>query len=160
VVRGMNLRRQDRVGDVLGMHEARTAPLLPGGLALVGSSGPLGRVMVSHLMRRTETGMKREGLLFSTNFRSGFAPMLFWDRLPRDLRRGVSRAHPIHDFFAAWTHAWRRGRQCIARDDLASLFVYTARALATSFEGVSLDAWMLRRGYLRWCPPGGVALPS
>ncbi len=74
-----------------------------------GSTDVQGGITVVHLLRRTSEGLSREALLFHTDFHQGFAPLLFRDWLPRDLRRRVQPDEPIHDFFAAWTRGLEEG---------------------------------------------------
>ena len=106
----MNILRQYRPEDVETAHAELGRALLPGGLVVEGSTDTRGGITVAYLLRRTPEGLAREALLFHTDFHQGFAPLLFRDWLPRDLRRRVQPEEPIHDFFAAWTEpGTRRG---------------------------------------------------
>jgi hypothetical protein len=158
LVRAMNLLRQYRAEDVEPAHAELGRALLPGGLVVEGSTDVQGGITVAHLLRRTPEGLSREALLFHTDFHHGFAPLLFRDWLPRDLRRRVQPEEPIHAFFAAWTEAWRKARELGAWEP-RSAFEQSALRLAASSVSVSTDPWLLERGFLRWQPPGGVPRP-
>jgi hypothetical protein len=107
------------------------AQLLPGGLLIEGTSDPLGRFWVANVIRKEEEGKGgkgerekgREGvqiphsalriphsspgnsLVFSTNFRTGFDPAEFQERLPKNLIHHVVEGEWIYEFFAAWKRA-------------------------------------------------------
>lgn len=146
LVRAMNVLRQYRPEDVPAAHARLAARVLPGGLVLEGSSDPEGGVLVAHLLRATPGGHTREGLLFHTDFTHGFAPLLFRDRLPRDLRH-VAPGTPMHTFFRAWTAAWQGVR---GTGPPAEVFVRSIEGLAARVSGVDLDPWALARGTMVW----------
>jgi hypothetical protein len=155
LIRAMNLLRQYPAESVTAIHERLGARLLPGGLLVEGSTDTAGGVLVAHLLRRREDGLHREALLFHTDFSHGFAPVLFRDWLPRDLRRRVHPGEPIHAFFAAWMAAWSEARAEGHHEPLAS-FRESIPRLASRVEGIDTEAWLLEHGYLRFRPPGGV----
>ncbi|WP_224240623.1 methylase [Hyalangium gracile] len=159
LVRAMNILRQYRPEDVEQAHAELGRALLPGGLVVEGSTDVRGGITVAYLLRRTPEGLTREALLFHTDFHQGFAPLLFRDWLPRDLRRRVQPDEPIHAFFAAWTEAWTQARQHGAWEP-KSAFRDSALRLAESTGAVSAEPWLLEHGYLRWQPPGGVPRPT
>jgi hypothetical protein len=159
LVRAMNILRQYRAEDVEAAHAELGQALLPGGLVVEGSTDVQGGITVAHLLRRTPEDLTREALLFHTDFHQGFAPLLFRDWLPRDLRRRVQPEEPIHAFFTAWMEAWQQAREHGAWEPRVA-FQESARWLATFTRGVSTDTWLLERGYLRWLPPGGVPRPT
>jgi hypothetical protein len=155
LIRALNLLRgypPERVGEV---HQKLGGALLDGGLLLEGSTDARGGVGVSHLLRRRGDGVLREALLFHTDFSHGFAPILFRDWLPRDLRRRAVPGQPIHAFLADWTAAWeeaRTGRSLAPVD----AFREAIPRLARRREGIATDPWLTERGYLVWKPQGGV----
>lgn len=151
LLRVMNLLRAHRPADVHAIHAHLGSQLLDGALLLEGTSDPEGGVLVTHLLRRRGADLVREGLLFHTDFRQGFAPILFRDRLPRDLRH-VPPGHPLRAFFANWTAAWH----AVRGPDAVASFVVTVPALATRLDGIDLDPWLADHGTLVWRPPGGV----
>ena len=151
LVRVMNVLRAYPAEAVPQAHAVLGAHVLPGGLVVEGSTDTPGRVLVAHLLRRAEAGLVREGLVFHTDFRRGFAPRLFRDWLPRDLRRRVKPGEPIFDFLAAWEDAWAP-----VRGEPRAAFRASVEGLAGRVQGVSVDGWMLDAGYLLWRPPGGV----
>jgi len=155
LLRAMNLLRTYPEAAVLRAHEALGASLCEEGLLLEGSSDTSGGVLVAHLLRREGGGLRREALLFHTDFSHGFAPLLFRDWLPRDLRRRVKSGEPIQAFFSAWTDAWKAARE----DGAASpreAFSASVERLSESLPGVDLHPWLRTEGYLVWRPPGGV----
>ena len=157
-IRAMNVLRQYREVDVAAAIEVLGARLLEGGLLIDGTSNKEGTALAAHWMRRGPHGLVREALAFSTTFARGFAPVLFRDVLPRDLRRRVVEGEPIMSFFAAWTHAWECARRAGARTP-PECFAATAHCLAEEVEGVVLDNALLGRGTLVWAPPSGVPGP-
>ncbi|WP_224371545.1 methylase [Hyalangium versicolor] len=159
LVRAMNILRQYRPEDVETAHAELGWALLPGGLVVEGSTDTQGGITVAYLLRRTPEGLTREALLFHTDFHHGFAPLLFRDWLPRDLRRRVQPEEPIHVFFTAWTQAWTEAREHGAWEP-KSAFREGALRLAASTGAVATEPWLLENGYLRWQPPSGVPRPN
>ncbi len=155
LLRAMNLLRQYPAEAVPGIHQKLGGQLLVGGLLLEGSADTEGGVLTAHLLRRTEDGVHREALLFHTDFSHGFAPVLFRDWLPRDLRRRVHPGEPIHAFFQDWMGAWNDARAEGHREPRDS-FRHSALRLASRREGIDTEDWLLEHGYLRFRPPGGV----
>ncbi|NTX04419.1 MULTISPECIES: methylase [Myxococcus] len=160
LVRAMNLLRQGPAERVSDVHHALGRFLLPSGLLVEGSSDPEGSVLTAHLLRRAsadgDAPPMREALLFHTDFRNGFAPLLFRDWLPRDLRRRVRPGEPMHTFFQAWMEAWRQAREA-GHTSPPDAFRESVTRLGTRLGGVAMDAWLLDSGYLVWRPEGGVS---
>ncbi len=90
------LRQYDEA-DVIPAWQTMGRALLPGGLLIEGTSDPYGRVLTANLLRRVGDHLRYEGLLFSTNFRWGFAPGIFSPCCPRTV-------------FTAWCPAKRSTR--------------------------------------------------
>lgn len=158
LVRAMNLLRQGPPERVPEVHRTLGRYLLPSGLLVEGSADPEGAILTAHLLRRgpdAEGAPVREGLLFHTDFRHGFAPLLFRDWLPRDLRRRVRPGEPIHAFFAEWDAAWREARSA-GHTAPADAFRESVPRLAARTGGVATEAWLLTEGFLVWKPEGGV----
>lgn len=160
LVRAMNLLRQGPAERVSEVHRALGRFLLPSGLLVEGSSDPEGSVLTAHLLRRTSTDLEapptREALLFHTDFRNGFAPLLFRDWLPRDLRRRVRPGEAMHPFFQEWTEAWRQAREA-GHSSPTDAFRESVTRLGARVGGVSNEPWLLDSGYLVWRPEGGVS---
>ncbi|MCE9666531.1 methylase [Myxococcus stipitatus] len=158
LVRAMNLLRQGPPERVPDVHHALSRHLLPSGLVVEGSCDPSGSVLTAHLLRRgmdAAAPPTREALLFQTDFSRGFAPVLFRDWLPRDLRRRVRPGEPIHAFFQEWTEAWRQARNA-GHSAPPEVFRESVLRLGARTGGVDLDGWLLEAGYLVWRPEGGV----
>ncbi|MFP2960722.1 methylase [Myxococcus sp. 1LA] len=159
LVRAMNLLRQGPPERVPEVHRTLTRYLLPSGLLVEGSADATGAVLSAHLLRRREGADAdmplREALLFHTDFSNGFAPVLFRDWLPRDLRRRVRPGEPIHDFFAAWSAAWQQARSA-GHTHPPDAFREAALGLSARTEGVETDPWLLSEGYVVWRPKEGV----
>jgi hypothetical protein len=149
LVRAMNLLRQYPPEQVPAVHQRLGERLLPSGLLVEGSSDTHGGVLVAHLLRRGPLHVEREALLFYTDFSHGFAPLLFRDWLPRDLRRRVLPGTPIHAFFTAWTQAWQHIR-AQGHVQPAAAFIHSALRLAEEGVAVKTDGWLLENGYLVW----------
>ncbi len=147
LIRAMNLLRgypPERVPEVHGMLGQS---LLPGGLLVEGSTDTEGAVLVAHLLRRTEEEVVREAMLFHTDFHRGFAPILFRDWLPRDLRRSVKPGTPIQAFFDAWTESWTEAR-AEGHTELRDAFRESVLRLAARDARVSTEPWLADNGYL------------
>lgn len=158
LVRAMNVLRQYRPEQVDEAHMSMASSLLPGGLLVEGTCDKTGAVLTAHMLRRSgdvEVSLRREALIFATNFQQGFAPLLFRDRLPRDLRRAVKAGTAIGAFFDDWIAAWGQVR-AEGRVAPRDVFAATAYRLALVRPGVVPDAWLLERGALMWRPAEGV----
>jgi hypothetical protein len=155
LMRAMNLLRGYRPEEVPGIHHQLGQALLDGGLLIEGSTDTPGAVLVAHLLRRVPEGLSREALLFHTDFSRGFAPVLFRDWMPRDFRRRVKPGEPIHAFFSDWTAVWQEARAA-GHEAPPEAFRHSVIGLASRVEGVTIEPWLLDRGYLLWKPPGGI----
>lgn len=153
VIRAFNVLRQYEEGEVAAAWTTMTRGLLPGGLLIEGTSEPLGRVWVANVLRcgrlpvGEETGLRYEGLLFSTNFRSGFDPADFQAVLPKNLIHHMTPGEPIFALLEAWKRA--------ARETMAARvwgprqwFVSSAQRLAALGYPVALRRKLLAGGYL------------
>ncbi|MBZ4421946.1 methylase [Myxococcus sp. RHSTA-1-4] len=160
LVRAMNLLRQGPPERVPEVHRTLGRYLLPSGLLVEGSSDATGAILTAHLLRRrpedAEPSLTREALLFHTDFSHGFAPLLFRDWLPRDLRRRVRPGEPIHAFFSEWAAAWEEARAA-GHTAPPEAFREAALRLAARTGAVETDAWLLSGGYLVWRPGGGIS---
>ena len=77
------------------------APLVGDGLLLEGTCDAEGAVVTAWAIRADA-----RRLVFLTDFTRGFAPALFWDHLPRDLRRDAKPGTPIRGLLDRWTNAF------------------------------------------------------
>jgi hypothetical protein len=156
IVRALNVLREYSEAQARTAHASLGAQLLPGGLLLEGTSSASGGVSTVHMLRKAENGaLVREGLLFSTDFSQGFAPFLFRDRLPRDLRRRCEYGSAIHAFLTQWTEAFHAARSTGLCEPEA-LFALSAQLLSTRLAGIACEARLWSLGALSWQPPGGV----
>jgi hypothetical protein len=155
LVRAMNVLRSYPEAAVEKAHRQLATALVPGGLLIEGSSDPTGSVTGAYLLRKGPHGLKREALWFRTDFSRGFAPLLFRDWLPRDVRRRVEPGEAIHAFLSSWDAVWRETRARGVRDARAA-FVASAQALAHNDLGVEDDPTGWHQGELLWRPLGGV----
>lgn len=155
LIRVMNVLRSYRPERAQEIHEKLSERLVDGGLLVEGTTDKAGEVLTAHLLRQSNGEPQREALLFHTSFAHGFAPMLFRDHLPVDLRRRVKAGEPIHSFLSEWTHAWQevRGQGTTSAREA---FIAAGQKLPTRVEGCSSDSWLLERGYLVWRPKDGV----
>lgn len=158
LVRAMNVLRGYPPAEVPGLHARLAAPLVVGGLLLEGTSDESGAILTAHLLRKTEAGLAREGLLFATDFTRGFAPILFRDWLPRDLRRSVRPGSAIEAFFTRWTSAWTSVREG-GSTALPEVFARSAERLLQEGEPLRRDEWLAANAMIVWAPEGGVPRP-
>lgn len=122
LIRMMNVLRGYRADELEAARSLVRSSLAPDGLLLEGSSDPRGALLTAHLLRRSAY----DGLLFFTTFDRGFAPLMFRDWLPRDLRRSVRPGTAIHSLLHAWTATWQPLRA--STTDLPALFHASATA--------------------------------
>jgi hypothetical protein len=124
LVRAINvLRGQPEIPDA---HGTLASSLVDGGMLLEGTSDAAGAVLTAWVIR---PNAMRERLLFLTDFSRGFAPALFWDHLPRDLRRDAKPGTAIRDLLDRWTAACREARAA-GRREPADSFRESAGATA------------------------------
>lgn len=140
VVRVMNVLRDLRAHEVPGAHARIGAQVVEGGLVLEGSCGPEGEAGVVHVLRKREGRLHREGLLFWLDGSRGTAPMVFRDRLPRDLRG--DREHVVMELLQRWMGAY------VGLGDVEDRLWRSARAVDGSFRRVGPG--------FGWFPEGGV----
>ncbi|MBN2556858.1 MAG: hypothetical protein JXA97_13035 [Anaerolineales bacterium] len=149
LIRAMNVLRQYDEEEVLEAYRQMGSNLLPGGLLVEGTSNPTGRIWVVNLLRRAEarSELQFEGILFGTNFRDGFDPVMFQPVLPKAFIHHMTDGDPMDDFFQTWKEAWRETIG-ISVFGPRQWFIQTARRLAE--RGFSIDARrkLLSRGML------------
>lgn len=154
-IRAMNVLRQYKAQECATWHARWLSQLAPKGHLFEGSCCPQGSVLVAHWMRKDPSAASRHGLIFYTDFSQGFAPIMFGDRLPKDLRAHARKPGPLGDFFQRWTHAWR----AVRGSDLRRSFLESAQALQLPSE--QLRAWENGPGAtLVWTPPQGIPSPT
>ena len=151
VIRAMNVLRGYPPAEAAPAREAMGAALVEGGALLEGTSGPDGDVMVVGWWRRREGKLVPEALLFSTRFDRGFGPLVFRDRLPRDLRGAVRPGTPLFGLFADWTAAYEAVRS--VDPDPRGRFLRAAEWLSRRRQDVPArpDRWAA--GRLWWRTP-------
>ena len=149
LMRAFNVLRQYEEREVVAAHQLMGNYLLPGGLLIEGTSDPLGRIWVANLIRRNETGLVMEGLLFSTNFRWGFEPAIFQPVLPKNFIHHMVPGEMIYDVMEAWKNA---ARLTIALKPLGLRQWFAASAAALAAEGYLIDLrrQYLQKGFLLW----------
>jgi hypothetical protein len=106
----MNVLRGYTVGEAAAETARWSSWLTDGGLLIEGSTDVDGALGSAHLWRKHDGVLVHEGLAFFTDFTRGFAPMMFRDVLPRDLRRSVKPGQPIHALLARWQRAFESER--------------------------------------------------
>jgi hypothetical protein len=131
--------------------------LAAGALFIEGTCCSSGSVLVAHVMRKRSRGLERWGLAFYTDFSRGFAPSMFRDRLPRDLRAHCGRGAALYAMFQGWTELWQEQRR--REHDPRACFAGTARVLA-EFQPGQWRTDHCRDGLLLWTPRGGVPDPA
>jgi hypothetical protein len=149
MVRAFNVLRQYEEGEVDDALTRLARYVLPGGLLVEGTSDPTGRLWTANVLRRaaSEPAWRREALVFSTNFRSPFAPGDFQAVLPKNLIHRVIAGEAIFAFFAAWKQAALETAAFQAWGRRA-WFVAAAHWLATAGYQVNTRPSWLRRGFL------------
>lgn len=152
VIRAMNVLRQYRPAEVSRAHALLGQSLAPGGLLLEGTCGPEGAVLCCLILRRGARALAREALIFGFEGTEGFAPRMFRDRLPRDIRDQGGPGFAVGQFLERWQAVWEDTRH---RDDSpAAAFRRSAVALRQSGEPMEVD--LMQDGVVVWRPTNGV----
>jgi SAM-dependent methyltransferase len=139
-VRAFNVLRQYSEDEVAGAYEELARHVLPGGLLVEGTSDPFGRTWVANVLRR-QPDLNRwdsEGLVFSTNFRSGFEPAMFQAVLPKNYIHRMLPGAPIYELVEAWKLAALR-TQSERSWGLRRWFIASAHALAADGGAKRID---------------------
>ncbi|HKU37178.1 MAG TPA: hypothetical protein VJR89_03505 [Polyangiales bacterium] len=155
LIRAMNVLRGYSESEAEAARLQLAEALVPGGLLIEGTSSHSGGVLCAHWLRKRDSALTREALVFSSDFSQGFAPWLFRDRLPRDLRRSCRPGSAIHAFFSAWSDAFEAARSTGVRESSA-LFALSALALSSRLSGIVCEPALIESGTLFWRPPDGV----
>lgn len=149
VIRLMNVLRGYPPEEADPARATLGAALVEGGLLIEGTCGPTGDVLVAGWWRRRGEVLRCEALLFSTDFTRGFAPLLFRDRLPRDLRGLPDPA--LRGWFADWCAAYDEVRGVVG--DARARFVASAEVAAARRPDVLRTPHRWAEGRLWWRPP-------
>ncbi len=151
LVRAFNVLRQYVEDDVADAWDRLGRYVLPGGLLIEGTSDPFGRVWTANLLRRTnvdgEDAWRSEGLIFSTNFRTGFDLSQFQAVLPKNYIHRMVSDQVIHEMFQAWQRAADDTRAFQAWG-VRQWFVAAIERLAELGYPVRLTRRWWRHGYL------------
>jgi hypothetical protein len=157
LVRAFNVLRQYDEEAVVGAYDRLFRSILPGGLLIEGTSDPFGSIWVANLVRQpleASGAWRVEALAFGTNFRTGFAPILFQAVLPKNFIHRVVPGEPIYEFLQTWKQVAQETR-AIAVWGARQWFAASARRLAVRGYRVNLHRKWLRRGWLVWYHPAG-----
>lgn len=155
LIRAFNVLRQYPEQAVVDAHELLRQRILPGGLLIEGTSDPLGRLWVAHVLRRPldpQADWQVEALVFSSNFRPAFDPAAFQAVLPKSLIHRMVAGEPIYHFFEAWKRAALLTMP-LQVWGTRSWFVGAAQQLAALGYTINLRPQWLRRGFLIWQQP-------
>ncbi len=155
LIRAFNVLRQYPEQAVAEAYELLRQRILPGGLLIEGTSDPLGRLWVAHVLRRPldpQADWQAEALVFSCNFRSAFDPTEFQAVLPKNLIHHMVAGEPIYHFFEAWKRAAQLTMP-LRVWGMRNWFVGAAQQLAALGYSINLRPQWLRRGFLIWQNP-------
>lgn len=154
LIRAFNVLRQYEESQVAESWQTMGSFLIPGGLIIEGTSDPFGRVWTANLLRREpqpEGGLalRKEGLVFGTNFRWGFEPDIFQPVLPKNYIHRMLPGEAIYDFMEAWKAA---ARQTVAFKAFGLRQWFAASALELAARGYSIETRQkyLKKGFLVW----------
>ncbi|MCB9674523.1 MAG: methylase [Alphaproteobacteria bacterium] len=142
LVRVMNVCRDLWPDEVPDAHARIGRHVVDGGVVIEGSCGPDGEVGTAHWMVAHDGVLERRGLLMWLDGTRGTAPLLFRDRLPRDLLGDLG--HPVLALILAWMEAFR------SEPEGPDRLERSARALGDASVAV------VAPGAVMWTPPGGV----
>ncbi len=151
-IRVLNVLRDYPRAEAPVAHARCAAGLATGGVLVEGSCGPGGEVGVVHLLRREGSRLADAGLLCWTDGSEGAAPILFRDRLPSAVRRGVRPGHPLGELMTSWMRAFSEVREPGA-SALSLLHASVGRLGDPALVSV-------REGVVWWRAPCGVVHPE
>lgn len=106
MLRAMNVLRSYPELEVRPTLQNWARCLKDGGWLIEGSSSASGHILTSHVWRRSGGQVRHLGLLLYTDFSSGFAPWMFRDHLPRDLRRNLKAEMVLYQTLDQWHESW------------------------------------------------------
>lgn len=106
--------------------------LKEGGWLLEGSSSSSGHILTSHVWRREGGRLRHLGLMLYTDFSSGFAPWMFRDQLPRDLRRNLKPEQALYQTLTQWHENWLSLREGALNQ--AELFRDSSKFFSSSIQ--------------------------
>jgi len=162
LIRAFNVLRQYGEKDFAPSYERLAEYVLPGGLMIEGTSTPYGQLWAANLARKLESGKleKRieevetgewrfEALVFSTNFRLGFAVEEFQTILPKNLIHRMVKGEPIYDFFEAWKRCAKETAHAKSFG-ARQWFIAAAESLAGRGYKINVHRKFVSRGYLVW----------
>ncbi|MEZ4388560.1 MAG: class I SAM-dependent methyltransferase [Candidatus Krumholzibacteriia bacterium] len=155
LVRAFNVLRQYDESEVVPAWTLLTSQLLPGGLLIDGTSGPLGRTWTACLVRRPETGeapWELEALVLGLNLRRGFEPDLVPARLPKAFIHRNVPGEPVHAFLTAWQRAALETRPLSVWGARQHFAAAAAHLAGQGFDAVLRPRW-LKQGWLVWRRP-------
>lgn len=137
LVRAMNVLRGYRPEELPALRGTLRCALSPDGLLIEGSSDEGGDVLTAHLIS-PETYL---GLLLFTSFTRGFAPWMFRDWLPRELRRSAAPGSAAHALFSRWTNCWEAVRAMPGGRELSTAFQRSAADAGLHCLGEGMALW-------------------
>lgn len=153
-VRAFNVLRQYEESQVHEAHALLMSQILPGGILVEGTSDPYGRVWAANVLRSGKqidntADCQYEGLLFSTNFHSGFDPTDFQPVLPKNFIHHMSPGEKLYHFMENWKYCARETIS-LRSMGLRQWFIASAKALKMRGFHVEIRSQYLRKGFLLW----------
>ena len=153
LIRAFNVLRQYEEKDFNPAYERLAQYVLPDGLLIEGTSDPFGSVWVANVARKAESGKNNgwdlEGLVFSTNFRTGFDITDFQAVLPKNIIHHVVPGEPIYDFFEAWKQSAAES-SAMKTYGPRQWFVHAAESVAQKGYRINLQKRFLSKGWMIW----------
>jgi hypothetical protein len=162
IIRAFNVLRQYNESEVFPAWFTMAQSLIPDGLLIEGTSDPFGTIWTANILRKKQERLVYEGLLFNTNFHSGFTPELFQPVLPKNFIHRMIPGEPIHSFIEKWKSACQASI-AYKQWGLRQWFQQSARILAAEGFPILLSDRLLKKGYLLWhwnqeIPKGTISL--
>ena len=145
LVRALNVLRAYPEPEAAAAIDLLAAPLVDGGLLIEGTTDTEGHLMCVHVFRKGAAQLRYDGLLFFTDGSRGFAPMMFRDWLPRDLRRRVTSGSLIREFLERWS---AEAAQRETGQTPRQVFASSAVSLAARYAGYALSTDHVSEGFL------------
>ena len=147
IIRAFNVLRQYSPEQIDEAYENLSSYLLPGGILIDGTSDPYGRIWVTRILRKQENDLKKELLVFSTNFRLPFTVKDFQTILPKSFIHRVVPGEKIYEFFLAWKQAFNESIPLSVWGD-RQVFIACAKKLHQKGYPLDMRKKFLSKGFL------------
>lgn len=150
IIRLFNVLRQYEESAVTEAYKSLERSAVNKAILIDGTSCPFGRIWTASILRKTNsTGWKPEAMVFSTNHKNDFDPLIFRTILPKIHIHRMMPGHMIYNFFMDWNKAVKETKAMGIWGD-KQWFRASAKRLSEYGYPINLKRSWLNKGYLIW----------